>query len=1041
MCGSGEQQGPRDPVVENEEEMLRFWRENDVIRKSLERGEGGPYFRFLEGPPTANAPPGVHHIYARTVKDIINKHRAMKGYYVPRMGGWDCHGLPVEISVERELGIKSKEEIEKYGVERFIEMCKRSVFTHIEDWSKTTERMGYFLDLERPYITMDTKYMESIWWSLKTLWEKGLLYQDYSIVPYCPRCGTPLSSHEVAQGYKDITEPSIYVKFRVEGEENLYFLAWTTTPWTLISNVALAVNPDFRYAEVEVGGERLILAVGRLKEVLGDNGYTVIRTFEGSEMEGKRYEPLYNFKNLGFDAHFVILGEFVTLEEGTGIVHIAPAFGEEDFEVGKVYSLPVLQLVNEKGEFVDEVEPWREMFVKDADPLIIEDLRRRGLLHSVVDYTHTYPFCWRCGAPLLYYARDAWFIKMSTLREELLKNNEEINWVPEFIKHGRFGNFLKEVKDWTLSRERYWGTPLPIWECPGGHRVCVGSIDELEKLSGRRVDDLHRPTVDPITFPCPECGKEMKRVPYVIDVWYDSGSAPFASLHYPFENGEEFERQFPRDYISEAIDQTRGWFYSLLAISTAVFNRPAYLNVICLDLILDEKGEKMSKSRGNVVDPWEVFRNEGADALRWYLLVTSPPWKPKNFSRKLVLEAKKRFISVLWNVYTFYRTYSELDGYRPRGVDERVPYRRRAAVDRWILSRLNRLVKYVDERLTDFDYHPAAEAIERFVSEELSNWYVRVNRRRFWKMERDEDKYSAYDTLQEVLHTLSRLLAPFVVFITERIYREVRLPTEPESVHLADYPEPNEGLMDEGLERRMEVLLHIVGAGREARAASRIKNRQPLKTAYVAGGGDMVEEVLQDEELLKIALGELNVKEIKPVREEEILKRRASLDARRAGPRLRGAMKAVMEELEGMDPEKVYDILSKEGSIMLAGETLTMDDFMVEEALPGNLKLGEEGGLKVYLDTVIDEGLRREGLAKEIVRRIQVMRKDMNLPYDATIKVWLKGDREMEDAARSLSEYILKETLSKSLVVGEGGGSYSKEWEVDGLNLFIGIER
>ncbi|MCD6383299.1 MAG: isoleucine--tRNA ligase, partial [Thermoplasmata archaeon] len=905
----------RDPIVQNEEEILRYWKENNLFKKSLERNRGGPYFRFLEGPPTANAPPGVHHIYARTVKDIINKHRAMKGYYVPRMGGWDCHGLPVEISVERELGIQSKEEIEKYGVEKFIERCKKSVFTHIEDWSRATERMGYFLDLNNPYITMDKNYMESVWWSLKTLWERGLLYQDYSIVPYCPRCGTPLSSHEVAQGYRDVTEPSIYVKFKVEGEENLYFLAWTTTPWTLISNVALAVNPDFRYVEVDVGGERLILAEGRLKEVLGEDGYTVIRSFEGSEMEGKRYRPLYNFRDLGFDAHFVILGDFVSLEEGTGIVHIAPAFGEEDFEVGKIYSLPVLQLVNEKGEFVQEVEPWRGMFVKDADPLIIEDLRKRGLLFRVVDYTHTYPFCWRCGTPLLYYARDAWFIKMSSLRDKLLENNEKINWVPDFIKHGRFGNFLKEVKDWTLSRERYWGTPLPIWECAEGHRVCVGSIEELEELSGVRVEDLHRPTVDPITFPCPKCGKEMRRVPYVIDVWYDSGSAPFASLHYPFENEEEFERQFPRDYISEAIDQTRGWFYSLLAISTAVFEKPSYLNVICLNLILDEKGEKMSKSKGNVVDPWEVFNNEGADALRWYLLVTSPPWKPKNFSRSLVLEAKRRFISVLWNVFTFYKTYAELDGYRGRGEEERVPVERRPAVDRWLLSRLNHLVKQVDDLLMQYNYHPAAEMIEKFVSDDLSNWYVRVNRRRFWKMEKDDDKYSAYDTLHEALHTLSRLLAPFVVFITERIYQEVRLEGEPESVHLADYPEADETKVDESLMERMEVLRRVVGAGREARAASGIKNRQPLKAAYVSGGGEILRDVLRDKELLSLALGELNVKAIKEVKDEEMVIKRAYIDGKKAGPRLRGAMKAVMEELKGMDPEEVYRALQEKGRI------------------------------------------------------------------------------------------------------------------------------
>jgi len=851
---------------------MKFWKDKDTFKKSLEIRKGSPRFNFYEGPPTANGKPHAGHVLPRIYKDLFPRYKTMQGYYVPRKAGWDTHGLPVELEVEKELGINSKQEIEKYGIEEFNKKCRESVFRYEKEWRLFTERIGFWIDMDNPYITLSNDYIESVWWLLKKIWEKGLLYKGYKIVPWCPRCETALSDHEVAQGYKETEDPSIFVKFKIKNQDNTYFLAWTTTPWTLISNVALAVHPDEDYVKVKYNNEYYILAEKRLTYVFPEGSYEIIERYKGKDLEKTYYEPLFNFLPIDKDSHYVVLGDFVTLEDGTGIVHIAPAFGDEDFQIGKKYDLPFLQPVDQNGKFIKEVEPWAGMFIKKADPLIIENLKNRNLLFKEEKYLHSYPFCWRCDTPLIYYARASWYIKTTAVKEDLLRNNQKIDWYPEHIKEGRFGNWLANNIDWSLSRERYWGTPLPIWICEScGHQECIGSYKELG-ITYTKNFDPHKPYIDKITLKCPKCGGTMYRVPEVIDCWFDSGAMPVAQWHYPFENEEEFKASFPADFICEAIDQTRGWFYSLLAISTLVFNEPAYKNVLVTELVLDEKGEKMSKHKGNVVDPWLILNKYGADALRWYIFTVSPPWVPLRFSPDAVNEALKKFLLTLWNTVSFFSIYAEIDGFDP--TKNSIPLENLEDIsDRWIISRLNSLILKVKEDMDKFNATSAARSIQSFVIDDLSNWYIRLNRERFWKSEKDNDKWSAYTTTYTVIKELTKLLAPFIPFTTEKIYQEIVRVAEkeaPESVHLCDYPQGETKYIDSVLEADMEIVRDIVTIGRMLRNQANIKIRQPLSKIWINTKGN--KENL--EKLSKYIKQELNVNDIifdRPEVKENIL--------------------------------------------------------------------------------------------------------------------------------------------------------------------------
>ena len=950
------------------------------------------------------------------------------------MGGWDCHGLPVEISVEKKLGIENKEQIEEFGIEPFINECKKSVFSHIEMWSELTKRLGYVLDLDDPYITMKDSYIETVWWTLKEIWKKGYLDEGHTIVPFCPRCGTSLSSHEVAQGYKEVEDPSIFIKFKVKDKENTYLLAWTTTPWTLISNVSLAVHPDEFYEIIEYKGQKLIFAAERVKVLMENEDYEVQQRLMGSDLEGTRYGPLFDFVKPEKHAYYVTCADFVTMDEGTGVVHIAPAFGEDDYNLGSRYDLPMVQPVNSDGTFTEEITPWAGKFVKDADEEIIEDLKNRDLLEGVHMYAHQYPFCWRCDTPLLYYARKGVFIRMSRLRENLKRNNEEITWYPENIKRGRFGKFLEEAKDWNLSRERYWGTPLPLWRCPEGHEHMVGSISELTDLSGKEVPELHRPYVDEVTFPCPECGKKMERVSYVIDCWYDSGSAPISSLHYPFENEEEFRKQFPRDFIAEGIDQTRGWFYSLLAISTAVFDEPAYKSVICHAHVLDGEGKKMSKSKGNVVDPWDIFNREGADSIRWYLLSSSAPWKPKLFSEEAVSEVNRSFLATLRNVLGFYRTYADLDGYSP---ESRTDPADRPSVDRWLLSRLNGLSRFLTDQMDDMNLFQSAQAINDFVVEDLSNWYVRVNRRRFWGSEESEDKRTAYDTLAEVLRSVSEIISPFIPFHAEKIYHDLGFPENLDSVHMEPYPKGDTERIESDLEKEMSLLRKVVELGRAARGSKNVRIRQPLSRVVVKGPKPFRDD------LMSIIQSELNVKEI--IFEEDLsgyFQLKAEPEPKVMGPRLKGASGPVKAKLEEIDPvDLAHRVKEKPIEIEVNGESYELDGefFRFHEVLPDKWALGEEGNLEVILDLELNEDLEMEGIAREVVRRIQTMRKDMDLEYDAKIGLEISGDKDVIRGVESFSDYIKSETLATDLeLVDETEG---RSWEIDQGSFTVSILR
>ena len=1029
--------------VRMEEEVLRFWRERDVFAKSLRERTDAPRFVFYEGPPTANGRPHVGHVETRAIKDLIPRYQTMKGRLVLRKAGWDCHGLPVEIEVERELGFEGKQAIEAYGVARFNERCRESVFRYVEEWTRLTERIGFWIDMEHPYITMTNEYIESVWWILRQLWDRGLLYQGHRVVPYCPRCGTALSDHEVAQGYEEAEDPSAYVRFPVRDRPATSFLVWTTTPWTLPANVALAVHPDVRYAVAEQDGERLILAEALLDRALRGE-YRVVETVYGRELVGLHYEPPYRLLPVEGDYAYVIPAEFVTTDEGTGVVHIAPAFGADDLEVGRRYGLPVLQTVDLEGRFVEAVRPWAGMFVKDADPLIEEDLRRRGLLYYLGRHAHTYPFCWRCHFALLYYAKPTWLVRTTAIRDLMVATNQRINWYPEHIKDGRFGNWLANNIDWALGRERYWGTPLPIWQCDAcGEQMCIGSVRELEERSDRDMSglDLHRPYIDEVTFPCEHCPGTMRRVPEVIDTWFDSGAMPYAQWHYPFENEELFAAQYPADFISEAVDQTRGWFYTLHAISNLLFGRECYRNCLVLGLVLDAEGRKMSKSLGNVISPWEVLERYGADAIRWYLYTAGAPWADKRFSTELVGESFRKFLLTLWNTYAFFVTYANVDHYVPG--EQTVPPGRRAVLDRWLLSELNRLVAEVDAGLASFDITGSARRIEAFV-DDLSNWYVRRSRRRFWKSERDEDKAAAYETLYECLRTLAGLLAPFTPFVAEAMYQNlVRSvdPQAPESVHLTRFPEAALEVIDRELEADMRLAMRLASLGHAARARAGLKVRQPLAEAVLcvrsAGERDRVER-------LRGLIGdELNVKDVRVTTNEAELVRyevrpKAAVLGKRYGalfPRIRQAAGAQSAEL---------------APALRAGRpvTLTVDGQEVE-LRPDEVELvlaeregyavAQEGGYLAGVSTVLGEELRREGLAREVVRRLQVMRRDADLRIEEPIVTYYQASGELRDVLRQWAGYIQQETLSRRLIEGAPPpGAVTERQRVDGQEVTLG---
>lgn len=1009
-------------IPKEEEKIVEFWKKEKIFEKSLKLREEAPRYVFFEGPPTANGKPGVHHGLSRIYKDTVLRYKSLTGYYVPRKAGWDTQGLPVEIEVEKMLNIHTKKEIEEYGIEKFNALCRESVMKYTEDWERSTDRIGFWLDLKNAYKTYENYYLESVWWLLKKIYERGLLYEGYKVIPYCPRCGTTLSSHEVSLGYRKVKDPSVFVRFKVKEErfKDSSFLVWTTTPWTLPSNMACAINPNFEYALVEYNGEKLILSVNRLNEVLGQE-YTILEKFPANEIVKMKYEPPFDFANdvLKGDeldkAFRIFFGDFVTESDGTGIVHIAPAFGEDDLNVSKQNNIPFIQFVDLNGNLT--TPKWNGIFAKKADPLIIEDLKERGLLFKKELYEHDYPFCWRCDTPLLYYAKASWFIKMSAVKEELLRNNESINWFPESIKYGRFGNWLENINDWALSRERYWGTPLNIWKCGEcGHIESIGSIKELQEKAIEQVPDdieLHKPYVDRIHLACPKCGEAMERVPEVIDVWFDSGSMPFAQWHYPFENVDEFEKNFPADFITEAIDQTRGWFYSLLAISTLVKNMSPYKTVMCLELILDEKGQKMSKSKGNVIDPWSILDVQGADAFRWAIYTASPPWVPRRFGPNVVQDVLKDFIIPLRNVYSFFALYANIDNFDPNKA-KYIPVKDRNILDRWIIARLEGINKEVLERFDKFEITPITKDIQKFV-DDLSNWYVRRSRRRFWKSENDEDKNSAYLTLFEVLKKLSVLLAPFTPFLSENLYGKLVkniLKDAKESVHLEDYPEPNENLIDLKLIEDMEVILEVVSSGRNLRKNSKIKVRQPLKGILVFPKSRHERMLL--EENTDVIKEELNVKEVIFVDNyERFVDVSLRLNLANVGERLGSKIPLVLNEIKRKDLIEQF-LVQGQIVINVKGEEILLNrsDILVDLKGKENYIGNYENGRFVFLDIFLTEELLREGTAREIVHSIQNLRKEANL--EISDRIVLEVDPE-DNAVKEFMGYIMSETLAEKL--------------------------
>ena len=1023
-----------------EKEVLDFWKANDVFRASVKKNEGGEEYTFYDGPPTANGKPHIGHILTRVIKDIIPRYRTMKGYHVERKAGWDTHGLPVELEVEKMLGMDGKQDIERYGIEPFVKKCKESVWKYKGEWERMSDRVGYWADMDNPYITYDDNYIESVWWAVKTINDKGLLYKGHKIVPYCPRCGTALSSHEVAQGYKDVEDMTVVAKFRAVGEENTYFLAWTTTPWTLPSNVALCMNAAEDYARVKVGDEIYIMAAALVPSVIGE-GAEILDVKKGSAYEHKQYEPLFDYikgTKEAEKAYYVTLDPYVTLTEGTGIVHIAPAFGEDDAKVGRKYGLPFVQLVDERGRFVEQVTDLKGVFAKDGDKYIIEKLAEKGLLFKKMPHTHSYPFCWRCDTPLLYYARSSYFIKMTAVRDNLLKNNAQVNWIPPTIGSGRFGNFLENVIDWGVSRERYWGTPLPVWVCDKcGKSHVVGSKAELKELSGTLPSELHRPYIDRITFPC-ECGGTMKRTPEVMDCWFDSGSMPFAQLHYPFENKEAFEKHFPADFISEAVDQTRGWFYTLMAISTLLFDKAPFKNCIVLGHVGDKDGIKMSKHKGNVVDPWSVLDKQGADAVRWYFYTGSSPWLPSRFYAEAVSEAQRKFMGTFWNTYAFFALYAGIDDYQPSAYT--LDKCKLSLMDRWVLSRLNTLVKSVDDYLADYKITESARMIADF-TDELSNWYVRRCRERYWGSEMTEDKAAAYTTLYHVLVTMSKVIAPFTPFMAESVYRNLVVnndPAAPISVHLNAFPVSDEKYIDKELEQEMSVIENIVFLGRACRNKANIKNRQPLANMYVK-----TDVPITLDGMLDIAAEELNVKKVTiATSEQSFISYEIKPQLKTIGPKYGPLLGQIRNFLATANAaEIVMTVRSGETyKTKLGGKEVefTADDLLITTKSGEGYSSESDGTTTVALDTALTEDLIKEGFAREIVSKVQTMRKEAGFEVTDHILLGVEADDYFKDVIEAYD--VCADVLADEVRYGALDG-YIKDCDLNGKKLKISVCR
>ena len=1032
--------------VEREKNIEKFWEDHQIFEKSIDSRKEGETYTFYDGPPTANGKPHIGHVLTRVIKDMIPRYRTMKGYMVPRKAGWDTHGLPVELEVEKSLGLDGKEQIEEYGLEPFIEHCKESVWKYKGMWEDFSSTVGFWADMEDPYVTYHNEYIESEWWALKKIWDRGLLYKGFKIVPYCPRCGTPLSSHEVAQGYKDVKERSAIVKFKLKDEEG-FVLAWTTTPWTLPSNVGLCVNPNENYVKVAMkeDGTVYYLAEALCDAVLGADTYEVKERYKGKELEYKEYEPLFDCaleicKKQKKKAYYITCGDFVTLTDGTGVVHIAPAFGEDDSRIGREYSLPFVQLVNSKGE-MEEGTPCAGVFCKKADPMVLQSLKEKGLLLSAPVFEHSYPHCWRCDTPLIYYARESWFIQMTAVKEDLIRNNNTINWIPESIGKGRFGDWLENVQDWGISRNRYWGTPLNIWECECGCQHSIGSIEELKSMSDNCPDDieLHRPYIDSVTITCPECGKEMHRVPEVIDCWFDSGAMPFAQHPYPFENKDLFEQQFPADFISEAVDQTRGWFYSLLAISTLIFNKAPYKNVIVMGHVQDENGQKMSKSKGNAVDPFDALETYGADAIRWYFYVNSAPWLPNRFHGKAVMEGQRKFMGTLWNTYAFFVLYANIDNFD--ATEYKLEYDKLPVMDKWLLSKLNTLVKEVDDDLANYRIPEAARALQDFV-DDMSNWYVRRSRERFWAKGMEQDKINAYMTLYTALVTVCKAAAPMVPFMTEDIYQNLVRKIDkdaPESIHLCDFPAADENCIDKELESRMDEVLKIVVFGRAARNTANIKNRQPIGKMFVKAEKALPEfyqEIIEDE---------LNVKEViftSDVRDFTSYSFKPQLKT--VGPKYGKQLGSIKKALAEIDGNKAMDTLNESGSLTFdfdgANVVLTKEDLLIDTAqVEGYISEGDNS-ITVVLDTNLTPELVEEGFVREIISKIQTMRKEAGFEVMNHINVFQDENEVIAGILKKYTDEIKGEVLADNIMLGQTGG-YAKEWNINGEKVMLGVEK
>ena len=1039
--------------VDREKKVEEFWKENHIFEKSMENRKEGETYTFYDGPPTANGKPHIGHVLTRVIKDMIPRYRTMKGYMVPRKAGWDTHGLPVELEVEKKLGLDGKEQIEEYGMEPFIKQCKESVWKYKGMWEDFSSTVGFWADMEHPYVTYYDDYIESEWWALKEIWNKKLLYKGFKIVPYCPRCGTPLSAQEVSQGYKTVKERSAVVRFKVVGED-AYFLAWTTTPWTLPSNVALCVNPDETYCKVKAAdgytyymAEALLDKVlGKLAKEEGEKAYEVLETYKGTDLEYKAYEPLFACAGEAAakqkkKAHFVTCDNYVTMSDGTGIVHIAPAFGEDDSRIGRNYELPFVQFVDGQGNLTKET-PYAGVFVKKADPMVLTDLDKEGKLFDAPKFEHDYPHCWRCDTPLIYYARESWFIKMTAVKDDLIRNNNTINWIPESIGKGRFGDWLENVQDWGISRNRYWRTPLNIWQCECGHMHSIGSRQELFEMSGderAKTVELHRPYIDEITLKCPECGGEMHRVPEVIDCWFDSGAMPFAQHHYPFENKELFEQQFPANFISEAVDQTRGWFYSLLAESTLLFNKAPYKNVIVLGHVQDENGQKMSKSKGNAVDPFDALNKYGADAIRWYFYINSAPWLPNRFHGKAVVEGQRKFMSTLWNTYAFFVLYADIDNFDPTKYE--LNYDQLPVMDKWLLSRLNTTVQAVDNDLANYKIPEAARALQEFV-DEMSNWYVRRSRERFWAKGMEQDKINAYMTLYHALVTIAKTAAPMIPFMTEDIYQNLVRSVDkdaPESIHLCDFPTVNEAWIDKDLEADMKELLEIVVLGRACRNTANIKNRQPIGTMYVKA------EKKMSEFYTDIIADELNVKEVKFADDvESFISYSFKPQLRTVGPKYGKLLGGIRQALTDINGTAAMNELRTNGVLKLDingnDVELTEEDLLIETAQTEGYVSESDGETSVVLDTNLTPELIEEGFVREIISKIQTMRKEAGFEVMDKIVVYAHGNDKIQDVMKAHEDEIKSEVLADEMVLGETDG-YVKEWNINKEAVTMGVKK